>query len=260
MSDDRAFERTTAEWLEAGSDRTPPHAIDAVLLAIRTTPQERDLRIPWRTIPMPAALRIAAVVAFVAVAGVVTINLLRPGPDTGVGGSPIASPTVAPIDTSAWVPYVSERYGFSIAYPEENWEVRPATRDWMFPEDANDWAKPGVELFSTPGAAEGLGIAVTAWSVDMDGTAPDEWIAGWCSWNGTSCTHFEDVAFPVQMDGHAGWLVQVNDDTQAFIPVEGRMYSITIGWKDGDPAVLPYGGARRLLEAFLSTVQLEPAT
>ena len=156
MSDDRAFERTTSDWLEAGSDRTPPHAIEAVLLAIRTTPQERDLRIPWRTIPMPAALRVAAVVAIVAVAGVVTINLLRPGPDTGVGGPPIASPTVAsptvaPIDTSAWVPYVSERYGFSIAYPGENWEVGPATRDWTFPEDASEWVNPGTEFFSTAG-------------------------------------------------------------------------------------------------------------
>ncbi len=104
MSDDRAFENATSEWLEAGSDRTPPHAIEAVLLAVRTTPQERDLRIPWRTVPVPAALRFAAVVAIVAVAGVVTINLLRPGPNTGVGGPPAstspseeatASPTAA---------------------------------------------------------------------------------------------------------------------------------------------------------------------
>ena len=102
---------------------------------------------------------------------------------------------------------------------------------------------------------------MTAWSVDMDGTAPDEWIADYCSWayQGNSCTEFEDAALPVQMDGHAGWLVQNDDETQAFIPVDGRMYSILLGRAEDDPNVLPYGGARRLLEAFLSTVRLEPA-
>ena len=42
MNDDRDFEPTTAEWLNDGSDATPPHVIDAVLLAARSTPQERD--------------------------------------------------------------------------------------------------------------------------------------------------------------------------------------------------------------------------
>ena len=49
MNSDRDFETTAAEWLNAGSDTTPPHVIDAVLLAARSTPQERDLRIPLRT-------------------------------------------------------------------------------------------------------------------------------------------------------------------------------------------------------------------
>ena len=57
MNDDRAFERATRDWLEAGSDRTPPPVMDAVFLAVRTTPQERDLRIPWRTPTMPKSLR-----------------------------------------------------------------------------------------------------------------------------------------------------------------------------------------------------------
>ena len=39
MSDDRAFERAVDDWLEDGSDRTPRPAVDAVLLAIKTTPQ-----------------------------------------------------------------------------------------------------------------------------------------------------------------------------------------------------------------------------
>ena len=44
MSDDRRFERSAREWLEAGPDRVPARALAAAFAEIDTTPQERD---PW---------------------------------------------------------------------------------------------------------------------------------------------------------------------------------------------------------------------
>lgn len=101
MSNDRAFERATRDWLEAGSDRTPTATIDAVLLAARTTPQERDLRIPWRTPPMPKPLRFAAMFALVAIVGIGASALLRNGSTVGPGPTPTpsASPTSNPSPT-----------------------------------------------------------------------------------------------------------------------------------------------------------------
>src|SRR6476661_9028548 len=79
-TDDRDFWRATTDWLEAGSDRTPPDAVEGVLLAIRTTRQERVLRSPWRPISMNTLGKaLIAATAVVAIA-FVWINL-RPSGD-----------------------------------------------------------------------------------------------------------------------------------------------------------------------------------
>jgi hypothetical protein len=60
------------------------------------------------------------------------------------------------------------------------------------------------------------------------------------------------------MDGRAGRLVQFKSDTQAFIPVGDRLYIVACWRPENDPSVLPYGGARRLVEGYLSTMRLVP--
>ena len=160
MNDDQAFERATRAFLEDGSDRTPAATIDAVLLAVRTTPQERDLRIPWRTAPMSNPMRLVAAIAVIVVAGVAAFNLSDPRRVGGVGGASSPSPTVSPsapapspsarptptpysINTATWTTYTSARYGFSIGYPAD-WSVHTtATRDWTYPADAT------VNMYST---------------------------------------------------------------------------------------------------------------
>lgn len=91
MNDDRAFERATRDWLESGSDRTPARVTDAVLLAVRTTPQQRGLRIPWRSPTMNPFTRVAAVA--VAVIAVLVGSIYVLVPRGGVGGPPVATPS-----------------------------------------------------------------------------------------------------------------------------------------------------------------------
>jgi hypothetical protein len=93
-TDDREFLLATTSWLEAGSDATPPDAVDAVLLAIRTTRQDRVLRSPWRPIPMSAFAKIAIAAAAVLAVALVWINF---GPTTNVGSGPTPSPTPSPV-------------------------------------------------------------------------------------------------------------------------------------------------------------------
>src|SRR5688500_11864920 len=99
---DLKFERAVRDWIEDGSDRTPRPAIDAVLLAVKTTPQERDLRIPWRFLQMPALSRMTggaavALVAAVSVGGPLYLNAKGPGgPGTSVPPVVTAAPTRAP--------------------------------------------------------------------------------------------------------------------------------------------------------------------
>jgi hypothetical protein len=97
MTDDRSLERAARSWLEAGPTEAPDRAVEAALLRIQTTPQERDLRIPWRLPKMttPARVATAAVIGVLAVGGALFI-LGRPG-QTGVGGpGPTSTPTESP--------------------------------------------------------------------------------------------------------------------------------------------------------------------
>ena len=88
---DQPFEHAVRDWLEEGSDRTPRPAIDAVLLAVKTTRQERDLRIPRRFTQMPTYMRLAAGIAIVAVLGVGVLAYFSGGPN--MGGPPTPAPT-----------------------------------------------------------------------------------------------------------------------------------------------------------------------
>jgi hypothetical protein len=97
MTDDREFLRATTDWLEAGSDRTPPSAIDAVLLAVRTTRQERVLPSPWRPVPMQTFARVMLAAAAVVAISVAWLNF---GPSrAAVGGVATPAPTPSPSPT-----------------------------------------------------------------------------------------------------------------------------------------------------------------
>jgi hypothetical protein len=99
---DRQFERAVHDWLEDGSDRTPPTAIQGVLFAVKTTPQQRDLRIPRRFIQMPNYLRYAPAAAIVAIVGVGALAFLHRGPN--LGGPPTPAPTIQPSPTATTSP------------------------------------------------------------------------------------------------------------------------------------------------------------
>lgn len=91
MTDNRDFDRAVAHWLDDGSDATPPEIINAVLLAARSTPQERDVRISWRTSPMKHLAYAVAAVAILAV-GVTALSALSPRFGILSGPTPIVAP------------------------------------------------------------------------------------------------------------------------------------------------------------------------
>jgi hypothetical protein len=102
MTDERSLERAARSWLENGPTQAPDRAVEAALLRIQTTPQERDLRIPWRLPKMttPARVATAAVIGVLAVGGALFM-LGRPG-QTGVGGpSPSPTPVVSVAPSTA---------------------------------------------------------------------------------------------------------------------------------------------------------------
>jgi len=280
MNDDQAFERATREFMEVGSDRTSAATVDAVLLAVRTTPQERDLRIPWRTAPMSNPMRFAAAIAVVIVIGVALLIGLNFGTgSSNVGGPGGAGPTPAPTPsvlppspspqpsvatgTATWTTYTSNRYGFTIGHPA-NWTERPATSTWALPAGNGSAGAGGpddpmgtsTEGFIAPGQA----ILASAWSVAVaPGTSAATWIQTYCPKATSPCTGIPAQTVAVSMDGHAGSLVRFSDDVEAFVLVNNRMYIVGEWLADKDPTVAGYGGGTKLVEDYLSTMHLLPA-
>ena len=72
MSDEQHFERDAQAWLELGPTSAPDRVVEAALLEIDQTSQERDLRIPWRLPIMNPLFRLAAA----AVIGVLALGIL----------------------------------------------------------------------------------------------------------------------------------------------------------------------------------------
>ena len=275
MNDDQAFERAARALLDDGPDTTPSATIDAVLLAVRTTPQERDLRIPWRTAHMSNPMRLVAVIAIIVVGGVAAITLFGRSPGVGgVGGGSSPSPTATPstsapsspapaaspqpspfvIDLATWTSYTSTRYGFSISHPAD-WSVSPATRAWRFPADAKVYGPPNTGIGELR-RGERLHCRVSLVGGRQPGTSVAAWLQTYCpvAEITTPCAGIPGRTVAVTMDGHAGSLVSFVDDTQAFFLVRNRMYVVAI-WR---PTGFILGGVPRLLEAYLSTMHLLP--
>jgi hypothetical protein len=91
------------------------------------------------------------------------------------------------------------------------------------------------------------------------GTTAEAWIQTYCPFLHQTCSvpHGQTVA--VTLDGYPGSLVQYAEDTQAFIQIDDRMYVVAAWRPETDPSAMPYGGATRLLQSFLSTMHLLPS-
>ena len=106
MTDDRSLERAARSWIEAGPTQAPDRAVEAALLRIETTPQERDLRIPWRFAQMttPARVAAAAVIGVLLVGGVLLYAGGRPANDL---------PVITPTPTATSSPSAAARVDYS---------------------------------------------------------------------------------------------------------------------------------------------------
>lgn len=94
MTDDRSLERAARSFLEPGPTRAPEAAVEAALRLIQTTPQERDLRIPWRVPRMIIPARLASAVAAVLLAiGAAAFVIGSIGPRGAGGPAATASPS-----------------------------------------------------------------------------------------------------------------------------------------------------------------------
>ena len=290
----RSFERALRDWLEDGSDRTPPATVNAVLLAIKTTPQERALRIPRRLIQMPNYLRLAAAAALVAVVGAGALLYLRPS--GSVGGPPAATPTTIPTQPATpaaaevapgitgWTPYTSAFYGFQMQYPSD-WTVdSKATRAWTTSDGlANNDTWPYAEVFANPEAKDGDSMGIWVWEVPAGDGADisslpglKAWAKGYCNAaaatieTGGTCADFASSAVPMCLNAGgdpcraailipspSGPVAFFMDWTSVMFTNAPDMVKVVLVGRPNDfAAAHRYGGTIELLKSMLTTMDV----
>ena len=289
-SNERAITVLT-EWLEAQPATAPEPLLNTVLIDLQTAPQ----RVRWRSSLRRFRLIGSNTLRFSIAAGALGVAVVlgyglwasRPG---GPGVQPSAtivspatssptprqtlmptqvpSPTGDPLlDITLWTTYASAQYEFSIGHPAD-WTVDPADRAWEMDTDAPDWRSPAADDFIGPTGQ----VRVSAWSVPADlgpefaGLAEVEaWIQDYCEkTDSVPCTGIHDRAVPLcleRRDCHPGLLVPFDEDVKAFFTngAPGEDMTVVVVWRpETDLSVRMYGGARKLLEAFLSTMCVWP--
>ena len=262
MTDDRSLERAARSWLEEGPTQAPDRAVEAALLRIGSTPQERDLRIPWRLSKMinPARIAAAAVIAVLAVGGAFMIlrpsqsSVGAPSPSPSASAGAVASAAATPRTSPITVPaltqtFTSPRNGFSVKYPT-GWTIIPATQSWAA-GTSTDWGNPALDAIKTSDVR-----LVVASQRLASGQTPDAWLTAYCKTGGTSASScgpqikIGGETGYVDLDGEpavGGAIVAGGVIFDAAVVVGGRGYVITM---DG---ILD----RAYFQAFLDTVSFD---
>lgn len=221
------------------------------------------------TLRAGVAAAVVAVIGFGAFALVDGRNTSAPQPASNPASSaPNSLPSTA-ITTTSSSSYTSSRYNLTLGYPL-GWTPEPASRDWSWETDARDWRSRAHDAFMDPGQH----VRVSVWSAPLDPNTREEsitylvaWVEDYCKKTGNSpCTGIAHRAVELcleKRDCHPGLLVPFKEDVQAFF--SGGIYdqdamTVVAVWRpESAPSVAPYGGAQRLLESFLSTMDVWPS-
>lgn len=271
------LEERVASAIRGQTDLLPPTSPD--LQVIRASAKRQTRR----------RASVAVACAVVVLGAVVITGVTDAGPDRATGIEPIGTPAPSPAPSQApettkrgWTTYASDLYDFRIGHPAD-WTEVPATRRWTFDTDVADALSPAHEDLVAPSGE----VRVSAWNAPLEAPAgstvcPDltdracvesiafltAWAQDYCEASGnTPCRGIEDRATELcleKWDCHPGLLVPFRDDVQAFF--SGGIYdadamTVVAVWQgESDPSVAGYGGAQQLLEAFLSTMAVWPAS
>ena len=265
-----SVERRLREAVKIQTEAAPVPSVDVFAIREQARRQARGRR--------TAAVVTAAAVAVV-VAGTTVVTRrdasspLHPaGPESpSISESPSTDPLPS-VQTGpkSWTPYTSNRYRFAIGHPP-GWTEEPANRDWTWESDVADPVSPAHEAFLSRNGH----VRVSAWNAPLDASTREEsipylvsWVEDYCRESGNSpCTGIADRAVELcleKWDCHPGLLVPFKNDVQAFfsggIYAQDAMTVVALWRGESSPFVASYGGAQRLLEAFLSTMEVWPST
>jgi hypothetical protein len=282
MSTPRDPDAILAAWLDEGPHELPEPTRRAIAVATRSSHQTRHAAgLPWRSLPMNPFARIAiAVLALTVVIGG-AVYLFRPGNQVGGGPPPVATaspaapaapsaapsatanetatPMPTPIDTTAWIPFTSDRHGYSFDRPPD-WSVVKSTRPWPFGSPGDVAGDGTVDEFDQP--APGVAHWLVSSQAIPKGTTEAAWFTAYL----TGTESMPAGCFPprtqwqsITIAGHPAAVhggLPACGFTEAVAILGGRAYVFT-----GYPDRVAASGRifdRTLFDDLLSTVSFQP--
>jgi hypothetical protein len=248
------FDHRIADWLEDDPDDAPESVLATVLAAFPSIPQRRASRVPWRNLPMTQTSRLLAGAAAIVVVFVGGVLLLRPGPDSGVGGASPSAPPASPrpsamaiLDTT----FASDRYGYTVKYPMA-WTAVRSTLAWSADDATTGGSGVTDELRGTgirfSGASQLLSSGQTADAWIREFASPVGALAG----QGGSPENWPTVT----IGGAPGWIDIVGGaDPTGKVP--GTIFdAVVVAGRYGYNFTMDGSVDRATFEAFLASVKL----
>jgi hypothetical protein len=251
---EREFDRTARAWLDDGPTRMSDRAVLAALEEIHTTRQRRARWPARRATPVNIFVRAAIAAVLVVGIGLVAINVLPRGSDSGVGGEPTTSPSPsasAPPSPapSAVIPemtrtYTSSTNGFSIGYPDDA-TISPAT---VVSNPNVEQTNDEFDFIDNEPSHTFRGKSTL-----VPGTASiDDWIDRTFQSGGCGVRRSEQAE--ITIDGQPGRIWEgCPNEIEANVVVGRRVYLFTL-FGDADASTV----SRAVFDAYASTIDLRP--
>ncbi len=231
------------------------------LAAVRSSARAHRVR----NLSMAATAAVAAAVVAAAV-------MLQDAPDTSAkpGSTGAVTSDVQPSTPTTTAPqtFTSRQYDVTLQYPA-GWTSLLAERAWSWTNDVRDPRSTAHDSFMSPRGD----VRVSVWEAPIDPNTRREttayllaWAEDYCRKSGNSpCSGIAERAVKLCLeprDCHPGVLVPFKEDVQAFFSggsyASDAMTVVAVWRPETDPSVKPYGGARKLLENFLETMDVRP--
>jgi hypothetical protein len=266
MTTPRDFDRIAAAWLADGPIELPARVLDAAVDEIHLTRQRHAMRLPWRFPKMTAPVRLAALVAVLALLAIGALAL-------GVGGSapaPTVAPTTAPASAGAVAPTILTTVGVPVldtafASPRNGYAMKvqpgavvtPATKAWAPGSSPPRWGDTALDQIVV-GDIRFVGTDQPKPSTQTT----DEWLQAYCQAGGgageSDCANVPAAWEKIKVAGADAYIstdgIPAAPDT---ISPGGKLYEAIVmtptrAW------VFKMDGAldRSVFDAFLKTVEL----
>jgi hypothetical protein len=222
MNPNTNADRILQDWLEEGPSELPVHVLGEISDRLDETPQRRPSWFPWITTGSDTMNRLLIPIAGLAAALVIAVGVyanVNGGPGLGAAPEPDG------------VLFTSERHGYTLVLPDEDWSVVEYPGAWL-PGATFTESSGGVDSVFQTGASQTRYILFNSQEV-AEGTSFEEWLVEHRTtleraFPGCSVVDSEPIELGGQPATYDGWTCDTDDAGLVMAFHNGRAYEVRV--------------------------------